>query len=175
MKVISWLIAKLEKLNVWIIDVGVICLFFMMVIDTVNIIGIKFGLEVVPAGKTFIEELMSVLVYIGMAYVLLGRGHIKTEILKNRFPRPLRFASDVLTYAVIASVGGFIFWRTIIAAIDSFQRHATVPAKILVPIGPFILIIALAFFNLALCALLVLIRECLSRSAGQEEGEKDPS
>ena len=171
MKIVILLLNKMNKINFWLISIGSLLLFFMLAIDLANVIGVKFGKEVVPAGKTFIEEFMAVLVYIGMAYVLLERGHIKTEILQKHFLPPFRFASDALSYLVIASTSAFIFWINIRVAIDCFQQNATFPDKILVPIGPFILTISISFLSLALCAVLLLIRDCLSKVAIQDNNE----
>jgi len=159
MKSVVWWVGKLDKFNGWFINLGVFSLFAMMVIDTLNIIGAKFGVSVIPAGKTFIEELMTVVVFVGLGYVLFNQGHIKTEIVKNYFPPVLRFLGDVLSYGVIAIVSGIISWRNGVTAIVYIRDSVTSPADIPVPMGPFVLLIALSFFNLSLCSVLLLVKK----------------
>lgn len=158
---LSELIRWLVKINKLFISVGSVCLFAMMFIDTANIVGIKLSLIVIPAGKTFIEELMTVVVYIGISFVLFERGHIKSEIVKKHFSPRLRFASDVFTYSLLAAISGLISWINLTTAIEYFQLGKTTPADIPVPMGPFILIISLSFLNFAVCSVALLIRECV--------------
>lgn len=172
MKLITWLLAILDKANRVLINLGVVALFAMMIIDTLSIIGLQFGIRAIPGDKTIIEELMTLVIFIGIAYVLFERGHIKTEILKSRFTPPLRFASNVLAYLVMACVCIFIAWTNGAGAIEFLRLNVTSPADLPIPMGPFLLLIAIAFADLALCTVLLLIKECLSRGAVRVSSEK---
>lgn len=165
MKVVDWLVIKWQVVNVAFIALGAACLFGMMMIDTVNIIGVQAGREIIPAPKVLIEELMTVVVFIGIGDVLLGRGHIKTDVVKKHFPPRLRLISDLASHVLIIGASGFVCWALAVAAAKSFHEHATVAASIPIPIAPFILVIAVSFFNMGLCAVILLAREWFSRGA----------
>ena len=153
--------ALLRKLNRWIINIGLVGLFATMIIDTLNIVGIGFGVRIIPGGKTIIEELMTMVVYIGLAYVYFERGHIQTDLLKRRFPPLLNWIANIISFLVIIFVSGFIFWTNGKVAIEYFEQHITSPAAIPIPMGPFFLIIALSFLNIGVSALLFLAAECI--------------
>lgn len=164
-KIVDWL----RKLNRWFIAIGLVSLFAMMVVDTVNIIGIKLGVRVIPAGKTIIEELMTVAVFIGLGFVLLERGHIRTDIVKTRLSARMRFTSDVVSSVVIILVSGFISWTNGKTAIEYFAHGVTSPADIAIPMAPFFLLITLSFLNIGLCSAALLIRDCVKKLCGSEE------
>ncbi len=163
MKIINWLLSGAEKFNRVFINVGAIAVVAIMVVDTLSIVGLWFGKRVIPGDKTIIEEMMILVVYISLAYVLFERGHIKTEILKKRSSPPLHFASTVVALVVMMGVSIYIGWQNLFGGLECLRHNAVQTADLPIPTGPFFLVIAISFFNLALCALLFLIKECLAR------------
>jgi len=159
--------AKLEKIlmrvSTYLVYIGAICLFVMMFIDTVNIIGVKLGLTVIPSGKTLIEELMTAVVFAGLGYVLLRDQHIKTEIVKKHFSPFVRFVTNLINYLLVILISGFIFWENFPTAVDYLRNNVTSPADIPIPMGPFFLLLAVSFLNLALAGAFLLLRECVSK------------
>ncbi|MCK4792859.1 MAG: TRAP transporter small permease [Desulfobacteraceae bacterium] len=161
-RMVDYLLGKLEKTNKWLMVFGVISLFAMMIIDTVNVISSQFGGDLIPSGKTLIEELMTVVVFIGLAYLVFERRHIKTEILSRHFSPRLRFFSNILKYLLTASVSLLIFWMNAKTAIQYLMQNVTNPADVPIPMGPFVAIISISFLNLAITALLFFVKECYS-------------
>lgn len=168
---------KLEKIltkaSFYLVYIGAICLFVMMLIDTLNIIGIKFGLKVIPSGKTIIEELMTAIVFVGLGYGLLKDYHIKTEIVKKHFSITVRFVSDLVKYLLVICISFFIFWANFPTAIDYLRNNVTSPADIPIPMGPFFLLMAISFLNLTIAAGFLFFKECLSIVTSSESIGKD--
>jgi TRAP-type C4-dicarboxylate transport system permease small subunit len=164
--VIELLIGWMIKVNKGFITIGFITLFLMMIIDTVNIVGIKFGFVVIPGGKTIIEELMTIVVFIGLGFVMFERGHMKTEILKSLFPPFFKKISSIIGYLLMVLVSTFLFWAHAKVAIQYFREGVTSPSDIAIPMGPSFTLIALAFLNVAVCAALLGAREL---SGGQPQ------
>ena len=165
---------KLQKILIRVskclLYIGAVCLFAMMVIDTVNIIGVKLGYKVIPSGKTIIEELMTVVVFVGLGYVLLKDQHIKTEIVKKRFSPVARFVTTIIQYFIVVFISIFIVWENCPTAVDYLRNNVTSPADIPVPMGPFFLLLAISFLNLAFAGGFLLIRECVSKLAPKKDG-----
>jgi len=170
-RIMNWLF----KVNKWFINLGLISLFAIMVIDTVGIVGAKYGVRIIPGGKTIIEELMTVVVFVGIAYLLFERGHIKTDFVKKHFPPGLRFFSDILAYVVMIGVSGLIFWTNGKTAIEYLELNVTSPADIPVPMGPFFLLISISFLSLGVCSFFLLIKKCLSGVFRKTNNEEDIS
>ena len=161
--IVDWL----KKYNRVLILVGGFALFAMMVIDTANIVGVKFGVRVIPAGKTIIEELMTVVVFIGLGFVLLEYGHIKTDVLKSRLSGRLRFTSDVASYSLIILVSALISWYNGSTTIEYFKIGVTSPADLPIPMAPFFLLITISFLNIGFCSAVLLIMECVKKLSGR--------
>jgi TRAP-type C4-dicarboxylate transport system permease small subunit len=159
--VIGWMI----KVNKGFITIGFITLFLMMIIDTVNIVGIKVGFVVIPGGKTIIEELMTIVVFIGLGFVMFERGHMKTEILKTLFPPLFKKISSIISYLLMIFVSVFFFWTHAKVAIQYFREGVTSPSDIAIPMAPSFTLIALAFLNVAVCAFLLGAREMVGGQA----------
>jgi len=159
----------LFKINMAFLGLGMFCLFAIMFIDTVNAVGIKLKLVAIPSGKTLIEEMMAVLVYSGIGYLLFDRGHIKTEAILSRLPKYMKFFSSILSYSVMFVVSGYIFWMNTGTAIYFLKEKVHKIAAIPVPMGPFFVLISLAFLVFSLCAVVFLIDEIFSYSVSQKE------
>ncbi len=172
MKIINWLLSGLDKFNRVIINVGLIGLFAIMVIDTVSIVGIWFGKRVVPGDKGIIEECIILVIYAGMAYVYFERGHLKTEILKKHFPPLLHFSATLLGWVITLGVSIYVGITTFSVGLFQVQTWCVAAGDVPIATGPFIWVISFSFFNVALCALLFLIKECLTREVLRARTQK---
>ena len=160
------LIEKVKKLNYWLLIIPMLALVGMMFLDAANAITIKlFSVRATPAQKELIEELLIVVVYVGMAYTLLERGHIKTDMLKNRFGPNLRFAADMLSDLACMVLFGYMAWASVNGAIYNLVRHSIKQGEITLPLSPFYVILAASIAMLFFASVLVFINHIHLRSS----------
>jgi len=170
MNVLNWLVAKFDNINNWFLRIGFVCLFAMLVIDTLNIISRKVGFGAwVPGGKEIIEELMVVTVYCGVAFVALRREHIKTEVVQQHSPPKLRLGSEIFGQVVVASVCFLLLWRSIALCQDKVITWPIKQGLIDVPQFPAMLVMCMAFVLLFISTMLVLVKTVADRKTSIEE------
>lgn len=150
------------KLNRVLLFISALSIFFMVVIDCLNALGAKVGVMIVPNGKTFMEELLVVVVYIGIGYVALNGKLIKTEIIKSRVPLKVSFLLDIFTFLLIMTLSAFIFFKNIDTFVLFFEQGIALPGILPIPKWPVQLIIVLSFLNIAVCTLLQLIETLIN-------------
>lgn len=161
----------LKKLNYWILFIPIIAMFGMMFLDGVNVITIRFfGFRAVPGHKELIEELMIIVVYVGLAYVLLERGHIKTNILKNQFPPALRFAADIIADLVCIGLPAFMAYVSGTGLVWSIIHRSAKQGDVQFPLTPFYVVVTASFAMLSIAAVFIMIKHIAHR--GEEEGPK---
>ena len=160
-KLLSRATLIVTKFNQFLLFIGAVSIFIMIVVDVLNVIGAKAGVMIVPSGKTIIEEMLVVIIYIGMGYVMLNRGHIKTDILKNRFPHKVSFALDIFTFVLIIAVSTYIFVKNAGTFMLFFTKGISLPGIVQIPKWPAQLLLVLGFLNLAVCTMLLLLESLL--------------
>ena len=119
-----------------------------MTIDAFNVVAIKFGFVIFPAGKTIIEELMVVVVFVGLGHLFFVDNHIKTELIRKRLSPLLNSMIDYFKYILVLAISLFVFFENFPTAIEFLLNWVTSPADIPIPMGPFYFILAISFFNL---------------------------
>lgn len=148
------------RINQLLLFLSALCIFIMIIVDGLNVIGAKVGVMIVPSGKTIIEEMLVAMIYIGMGYVVLNQGHIKTDIFKSRFPKKVSFALDALTNALIIGISLYIFTMSADTFWLFLDKGLTLPGVVQIPKWPVQLILSLSFLNMAICTFLLFIRSC---------------
>ncbi len=167
---VSRLLERLKQINYWLLILPMIALVGMFFLDAVNVTTIRlFGVRATPAQKELIEEQLILVIYVGLAYVLLGPGHIKTEMVKDLFGPRLRFIATMISDTAMLSLAAFTTSAITAGAITSFTHGATKMGEIQVPLGPFHMMIAVSFAMLTLVALLVMIHHILCFREGQHK------
>lgn len=156
---IERIINLLIKANKIFLSIAALSLFLMMTIDTINIIGVKLRLFTIPSGKEFIEEMMTIVVYTGIGYVLFKGGHIKTEVFIKKLRQNLISVFNSLGYLLMFFIGIYIFWTTSMVSISFWEKNVVQPSIIPVPMAPFVTLIALSFLNFSLCNMILFVKE----------------
>ena len=91
--------------------------------------------------------------FFGGGYVLLHNGHVKVEILYDKFPPRVRALIDLITYPVLVFICIVLVWyggeATYDSLIHSYRTHSAWapiiwPSQMIVPIGG--ILIGLQFF-----------------------------
>ena len=156
---VTRLLEKYKQFNYWLLVVPMIAMVAMFLLDAVNVATIRlFGFRATPGQKELIEELLIVVAYAGLAYVLLVPGHIKTDMVKNRLRGRLRFVADIAGDAAILFVAVFCTWTTMGGTIHNITFGSRKQGEIEFSLIPFFVLITLSFALLAFAALLVMIK-----------------
>jgi len=173
---VSRLLERYKRVNYWLLALPMVSLVIMFVLDAINVTTIRlFGFRATPSSKEMIEELMIVVVYVSLAYVLLGPGHIKTDMLKNRLGPRLRFAAELLGDTAVLFLAVFCTWTTTAGATHAITHGATKMADVEIALSPFYIVIAVSFALLSFAALLVMIQHvlCFKESRYSQPSEQD--
>ena len=97
---------------------------------------------------------MIVIVFSGMSYCAITRGHVAVELFNDLLPTRLQKLLSLAINLVSAALLGFIAWRTTLKAFEAIEdNEATM--MIFIPHFPFILFAALGFALHAIACLLL--------------------
>ena len=176
--IVSRLLERYKRVNYWLLALPMASLVIMFMLDAINVTTIRlFGFRATPSSKEMVEELMIVVVYVSLAYVLLGPGHIKTDMLKNRLGSRLRFVFDMLSDTAVLSLAAFCTWTTGAGAFHAVTHGATKMGDVEMALSPFYIVITMSFVLLAFAALLVMLQHilCFKENLYSQPGEQGRS
>lgn len=108
--------AKIEFIFMVICGVGIVGLTFLVVLDvTVR----YFFSSPIPGGVEATELILPYIVFIGMSYTLPADGHVRVNILLNKFPKFLRNSADsvdciigIAFFGLLTYFGTLHFWES---------------------------------------------------------------
>jgi len=148
------IITYYEMFNHKVVFLGIISLFLMVVTDSYNVIaGLSKTLPHIPAGKSLIEEYAVIVTYIGLGFVMIERGHIRTEILIRKFSKSSKIYFDILTSTMVFIITAFISYNILNETMSSYIADIKIPAVITIYKWPFLLIVFIGFMNASLGSL----------------------
>jgi TRAP-type mannitol/chloroaromatic compound transport system permease small subunit len=102
-------------------------------------------------------------------YVLLHNGHVKIDLIYNRFSRRGRAIIDCFTYPFFFMFVGLLFWYGLQIGMRSFELKQTVsPSPFASPLWPVKLAVPLAAFLMLLQGLAQYIRTLNLAFTGKE-------
>ncbi|MBI2869803.1 MAG: TRAP transporter small permease [Chloroflexi bacterium] len=150
---------KIRLFNRWFLAIPMVTMLAMMVFDSVNVISIRFfSFRIIPAQKEFIEEFIIIVVYGGLAYVLLERGHIKTDLVVNQLGRTGRFIAQMVADFFCIVVTGYITYATTIGLMWTLANRSAKQGDIIIPLAPFYIMITFSFGLFLFCSILLTIK-----------------
>jgi len=137
-------------------SVGTGILMLMVVLMGVNV-GLRYLFERPIPGTVELEEFMlAVLVFFGVAYTAVQKGHVRIDLVVSRFPQPVQAVVNSITSLFSLGLCFLIVWRSVVLAQTNWHYGAT-SVILHVPLFPFMFVIA--FGSALLC--LVLLAEFL--------------
>jgi TRAP-type C4-dicarboxylate transport system permease small subunit len=129
----------------------------MMVVNFADIVGTKCFLKSVPGALDISQELMVLVSLLPLAFIALERGHIRITLLQERFAPTVRFALEMIQYAIATLITGFITWRVFV----QFQKTVEVmqlKEGLDLPLWPANLAVVISFGVLTLVWMLLLAK-----------------
>jgi TRAP-type C4-dicarboxylate transport system permease small subunit len=145
------------KITKWLVIIAAVAIGVLMVVNFFDIIGTKFFGMSIPGALDISEELMVLVTLLPIAYIALERGHIRITLLEEHLPSVVRFALEVLQYAIAALITGFITLR----AFSQLQKTIEVmelKAGIDLPVWPANVVVVASFGFLTVVWLLLLTK-----------------
>lgn len=92
------------------------------------------------------RQLFGVFIMFGGAYTLLYGGHIKIEVLYNRFPARMKAIARLIALACFLIFLGVLLWQSALMAQISLASGERASGTFNIPLYPFKTIIAIAAF-----------------------------
>ena len=154
---------KMARVAAW---VAMALTFFMMLLVTADVVGTKFFNKPVPGMAEIAEELVVLLVFLGLAFTEAEIGHLRITILFDRLSQKWRQILNILGYYVLGLViVAILSWRSFILLKNFIAIGSMKQGIISFPLWPFAVLIALSSLIFAFVLLsrviegLLLIRE----------------
>ena len=160
----------IDNANEW---TGKICSF--AIIPLTFIVALDVTLRYIfnsplPWGLDVAIQLMGFIVFMGLGYTLLHKGHICVDVFSSKLSAKGQAILDLITFPFFLLSIGCLLWVAVPVAITSTATKEVFPSYVMPPIYPFRIVIALGLFLLALQGIAKFIRDfSLATSAGEKK------
>ncbi|GAB5388631.1 MAG: hypothetical protein Alpg2KO_15990 [Alphaproteobacteria bacterium] len=155
---LSRLDRMLFRLEGWMILVGGLAVFSLMIMAVVSVAGRNFANQPLPGYVDWIEQVMPLIAFLGLAWVQREGGHIRMDMLVRVMRGRVLWAAELLTSIVMLIVMVLLVWGTWEHFGRSFDFEAPMwsrdssmdiaiplwPAKLLAPVSIAVLALRLA-------------------------------
>jgi tripartite ATP-independent transporter DctM subunit len=136
--------------------VGSSILLGMVLLMAVNV-ALRYLLRQPLKGTVELEEFMLVtVVFLGLAYTAVKKGHVRVDFLVSRFPKPIQALINAITVLMSIGLCALVVWRSITYGLESWI-HQKQSVLLHIPVAVFVWLVSAG----ALLLLLVLLAECL--------------
>jgi TRAP-type C4-dicarboxylate transport system permease small subunit len=150
-------ISMMTRVTRWLVIVAAVAIGFLMVVNFFDIIGTKFFGVSIPGALDLSEELMVLVTLLPIAYIALERGHIRITLLEEHLHVSVRYALEVIQYALAAVITGFVTLRAF-AQLMMTLENMELKTGIDLPIWPANVVVVVSFGFLTLVWLLLLAK-----------------
>lgn len=170
---VSWLLTRFEKFNYWMMYLVIGALVTTFILDSLNPLCVKLlEFNLFPFQKEMVEELLVIIVWLPFAYVLIGPGHIVTDILRVRMGRRQGFVADVIVGIVTIAVALIAFLASLSGTIHTIQFDSKKMGEIQFSLIPFYIFINISFFLFFIAAILMILKRIfVFKEARSEKGQ----
>lgn len=142
-----------DKLEVILLRFSQFALLVMMVLTSLDALSrYFFSYSITGAYEITERYLMIILVFLSMSYVLKIDGHIRLDILFERFSSKIQRGLNIVFYTLIAMFAFFMGYESLLMTINAFKNNLIMAglidfplwlSYIWIPIGSFVLLIRL--------------------------------
>ncbi|MGL1921871.1 MAG: TRAP transporter small permease [Hyphomicrobiales bacterium] len=152
---LSFLDQKLHKLESFLALVTGLAVFSLMVLAVVSVSGRNFFGIPLPGYVDWIEQIMPLIAFMGVAYTQRDGGHIRMDILVGALRGRSLWMAEIITTTLILILMILLVWGTYSHFLRSFDFAAPLWSRdssidIALPIWPAKLLAPIAFFVLSL-------------------------
>ncbi|MBL1422510.1 MAG: TRAP transporter small permease [Alphaproteobacteria bacterium] len=169
---LSQLDQKLHKLESFLALVTGLAVFSLMVLAVVSVSGRNFFGIPLPGYVDWIEQIMPLIAFMGVAYTQRDGGHIRMDILVGALKGRALWLAEIITTTLILALMLFLVWGTFSHFLRSFDFAAPLWSRdssidIALPIWPAKLLAPIAFSVLCLRLTLQLWGYCRAFAQNQ--------
>ena len=144
----------------WISYVSAACLFVITILSTADVVGNKIFDHGITNATELVTYLNIPVVFLSAAFVQLERGHTHIDLIYTHFPKWAQTVIHTVGNILGVGISAFIGYRAVILTIQKFTSVAKSSSAInSFVIWPFVALIALGFFLMAVAFLWSLVRE----------------
>lgn len=153
-----------------------VCLVGIMLVAFFNMLGEKlktFGVPIggVPGAKEIVQYLHIPVVFMAAAFVTLDRGHVRIDLLVNKFPKILQKVLMTLGYICGMVICTFVSQRGFVLMVKQIKRHKmSATSGFAFPLWPFALIMAVGFALLVISFAWAIVRQYALENEGHAAG-----
>jgi TRAP-type C4-dicarboxylate transport system permease small subunit len=137
-------------------NLAMIVLMAMALLIVVDITLRRFFNSPLSWSFEVIEVMLVIVVFFTVAYCCVTKGHISVDLLTSRLSKKGQAILQVFAYLLGLILFAFMTWCSVLSALEEMASHR-VTGILLIPIYPFILVVALGSTLLALVLLAQLI------------------
>jgi tripartite ATP-independent transporter DctM subunit len=124
------------------IGAGVLALMMFMI--ATDVCARYFFNASIIGGYEVVEFMMAVVVTFGFAYAVSNRDHIIIDLLSSKFPPRTKALINTATCVLIVGILFIITWRSLLHA-KFVKSNGLVSESLLIPIYPFVYVVAFSF------------------------------
>lgn len=131
--------------------ISYLALFLMMLLTVADVFMRKVFNNSILGTVEVTELMMVVLIFFSLAHTEIADGHVKVDLVLSRFTPKVQSIFDIFTQLVCFGLFCLLTWSSFKYA-ASMRASGEVTQDLLIPIYPFVYIVALgsAFLSLAL-------------------------
>jgi len=156
----------------WLARAGSVGLAVMMFLTLADVIGRFFNSPIV--GTVEVTELiMGMMIYLGVGYTTIHRGHIRVDILITRFSTRVQATLDTVTFLIAFLFMALVSWRLFLQAASRIENNDMTQIWE-IPIWPIAYVMAIASILMVTSLGLQLVlaaRQAVTSPAGGATGQ----
>jgi TRAP-type C4-dicarboxylate transport system permease small subunit len=142
-----------NKVAAW---AGMVCLAAMMFLTAADVILRKFFDKPILGSYELTQFLLAITVALGLAYCCTERGHVTLDIVTSHLKRRFRARINAIMGIFGLAVAVVILWQTF-SYIFALRKSQLLSTVLLIPVYPFVAIVALGMLFFCLSLLLHLL------------------
>jgi TRAP-type C4-dicarboxylate transport system permease small subunit len=149
------LLSALEKESL----LGMVILFIMMLLTAADVVGRYFFNSPVQGTNEITGLLLVLVAASALAFSQIKKGHIRVDLITSRLSPRGQLILDAVAYAFCLFGSALITWQTSLRGFSYLQMtRGNLTETLGIPFYPFMLILGVGFFLLAVVSLIDLIR-----------------
>jgi len=143
--------------------VGIVILLGMMMLIVVDVFLRYVFNKPVPGSVEVVEFMMGAVVFTGMAYTGIKKGHIGLGFLVSKMPARGQAVVDTFNFSVSTLFFALVSWKSVVQSVVLYRSSQT-SSVLGIPAYPFLIVLAVGSGLLALVFLTFTVRS-ISRVA----------
>jgi TRAP-type C4-dicarboxylate transport system permease small subunit len=155
-----WLTKSVSYLNTFarpimtiVLSIGISILAMMMFLMATDVVLRYIFNSPLPGAYELIEYMMAILVPFGIVYCAHQKSHVSVDLVIGRFTKRTQAILGSITSLLSLSLFLLVAWQSLRYITENFESNLT-SAVLLIPMYPFIAVVAVGFSVLCLVLLI---------------------